>query len=143
MPISHQSYGGAFRRFLAFLIDAALISFFCAGIDLLLGLSTGLSPATLTEKAGPAAYIKNLFQLGYWPLFESSKWQATPGKRICRLYVATQDEKRLSFFRAFIRNISKALSVLTLGFGFLMIAITVRNQCLHDKIAGAVVLKRA
>jgi uncharacterized RDD family membrane protein YckC len=139
---SQHPYGSAFRRFLAFLIDAILISVFCAGIDLFLGLSLGLSPAIITEKAGPATYIKLLIQLFYWPLFESSRWQATPGKRLCRLYVATQDGNRLSFPRAFIRNIAKALSVLTIGFGFLMIAITVRNQCLHDKIASAVVLKR-
>ena len=142
LPISPHPYGGAFRRFLAFLLDAVLISVFCAGIDIVLGLSTGLSPVALSEKAGPANYFKILVQFAYWPLFESSKWQATPGKKICRLYVATQDKKRLSFFRAFIRNIAKTLSILTLGFGFLMIATTIRNQCLHDKIAGAVVFKR-
>lgn len=135
-------YGSPFWRFTAFLVDAILIGLFGAGIDLFFGLSTGISPTALSEQVGPITYIKTLVQLLYWPLFESSSWQATPGKRLCRLYVATLDGNRLSFTRAFIRNIAKLLSVLTLGFGFLMIAVTVRNQCLHDKIAGAVVLRR-
>ena len=131
-----------FTAFLLFSLMRFLLAFSVPGLICFLVSPLGLPPATLTEKAGPVTYIKTLIQLAYWPLFESSSWQATPGKRICRLYVATQDEKRLSFSRAFVRNIAKALSVLTLGFGFLMIAVTVRNQCLHDKIASAVILKR-
>lgn len=142
MQNSQHPYGGPFWRFLAFFIDSALIGSVGAGIDLIIGFSDSGPSTPLSGQMGLITYFKMIAHLCYGPLFESSSWQATPGKRMCRLYVADLEGKRISFGRALIRNTAKVLSVLTLGFGFLMIAVTVRNQCLHDKIAGTVVLKR-
>lgn len=135
-------YGSAFWRFAAFFIDSVIFSIFGTIVDLTLGLPGGITPEALEQQTGLPSLIKLIYYLLYWPLFESSPWQATPGKWICRLYVAGLEGTRLSFGRAFIRHISKALSFATLGFGFLMIAVTIHNQCLHDKIARSVVLRR-
>lgn len=135
-------YGSAGWRFLAFIIDSLIIAAFGAALDLYLGLSVGVSPGMVVQQVGLPSIIKLGVHLLYWPLFESSLWQATPGKRLCRLYVADVEGRRITFVRAFVRNLAKFLSLLPLGFGFLMIAVTVRNQCLHDKIVGTVVLKR-
>lgn len=135
-------YGSGSRRFLAFLADSLVISALGTVIDLALGAPVRLSTDLVTPQTGAAFYLKLTLQLAYWPLFESSVLQATPGKLLCRLRVADLAGRRLSFPRAFVRNVAKVLSLLPLGFGFLMIAVTVRNQCLHDKIAGTVVLKR-
>lgn len=135
-------YGSGFKRFLAFVIDSLLLGAIGAGVDLAFGASTRLAVESLGQQTGFPAFIKLGFHLFYWPLFESSAWQATPGKRLCRLYVTDLAENRLTFARAFVRNIAKLVSLLPLGFGFLMVAVTVRNQCLHDKIAGTLVMKR-
>ena len=135
-------YGSAFWRFVAFLIDSLLLGAIGAVIDLMLGVPGGISQEALAQQTGAPSLLKLVFHLAYWPLFESSTWQATIGKRLCRLYVADLSGARISFVRAFLRNISKLLSLLPLGFGFLMIATTLRNQCLHDKIVGTVVLRK-
>lgn len=133
-------YGSGFKRFLAFVIDSLLLGAVGAGIDLAFGASARLAVESIGQQTGGPAFIKLGFHLLYWPLFESSIWQATPGKRLCRLYVTDLAENRLTFARAFVRNIAKLISLLPFGFGFLMIAVTVRNQCLHDKIAGTLVM---
>lgn len=135
-------YGSGFWRFVAFLIDSLLLGAVGAVIDWILGIPGGISQEALAQQTGAPSLFKLVFHLTYWPLFESSPWQATIGKRLCRLYVADMSGDRISFVRAFIRNISKLLSLLPLGFGFLMIAVTLHNQCLHDKIAGTVVLRK-
>lgn len=41
----------------------------------------------------------------FFTIYESSRYQATPGKRLCDLYVGTSNNKRLSFKRALWRYI--------------------------------------
>lgn len=135
-------YGSGFWRFAAFLIDSLLLGAIGAAVDLFLGVPAGLSVEAIAQQTGLPSLLKLVFHLCYWPLFESSAWKATPGKRICRLYVTDLEGSRISFVRAFVRNTAKVLSLLTFGLGFLMIFITLRNQCLHDKIAKTVVLRK-
>ena len=134
-------YGGPFRRFCAFLFDSLLIGAIGAAIDLSLGLPGGISQEALAAQTGMPSYLKLAVHLIYWPVFESSILQATPGKRLLGLRVTDLEGERISFVRALLRNVAKALSLLPLGFGFLMIGITLHNQCLHDKIAKTLVLK--
>lgn len=141
MQQSHP-YGGPLRRFSSFLIDSLIIGAIGAAIDLSLGLPGGISPEALAAQAGLPSYLKLGIHFIYWPAFESSGLQATPGKRLLKLRVTGLEGQRISFARALLRNVAKVLSLLPLGFGFLMILITLRNQCLHDKIAKTLVLRR-
>ena len=43
------------------------------------------------------------------PLFESSAWQATPGKRIMKLQITDRAGHRIGFFRAFFRNVLRSV----------------------------------
>ena len=135
-------YGNLFWRFVAFLVDSLLIGILGAVIDLALGVPSGISPEVIAKQTLGPSLLKLTIHLLYWPLFESSPWLATPGKRLCRLKVVDMAGNRISFGRAFLRNIAKVLSFLPLGFGFLLACLTIRSQTLHDKIAGTVVLKR-
>ncbi len=135
-------YGGPFRRFAAFLADSLLIGAIGTAIDLSLGLPGGISQEALAAQAGFPSYLKLGIHLIYWPLFESSALQATPGKLLLKMRVTDLAGQRISFARALLRNVAKVLSLLPLGFGFLMIGITLRNQCLHDKIAKTLVMRR-
>lgn len=78
----------------------------------------------------------------YWAGFESSKWQATPGKKLMRLVATDERGYRLGFGQASARFFGKLLSEFTLLFGYFMIAFTDRHQGLHDKVARTLVLHR-
>ena len=138
----NHPYGSLFWRFVAFLVDSLLIGILGAVIDLALGVPSGISPEIIAKQTPGPSLLKLAIHLLYWPLFESSAWMATPGKRLCRLKVVDMAGNRISFGRAFLRNIAKILSFLPLGFGFLLACHTIRSQALHDKIAKTVVLKR-
>jgi uncharacterized RDD family membrane protein YckC len=76
----------------------------------------------------------------YYPVLESSRWQATLGKRFFGLTVVNLDGERISFVRALVRHLAKYLSGSLFGFGFLMIALRRDRRGLHDLIAGTLVL---
>ncbi len=77
----------------------------------------------------------------YYAIFESGPWSATPGKRLLKIRVVTEDNRKLSFWRASGRTFSKYLSGLVLLIGYLMAAWTERKQALHDLLARTLVVK--
>lgn len=77
----------------------------------------------------------------YYAFMESSRWQATIGKKACALIVTTEAYEPVSFARATGRHFAKYLSILTLGVGYMMAAFTRRKQALHDILAGTLVLR--
>jgi uncharacterized RDD family membrane protein YckC len=77
----------------------------------------------------------------YFTLFEASVWQATPGKRLLRLYVTDLNGRRISFRRALVRNLARQLSGF-LFIGYLLAGFTEKKQALHDLLAGSLVLRR-
>lgn len=74
--------------------------------------------------------------------FESSRFQATPGKMILKIMVVDKHENRISFFRAMGRQFGKVLSGLVLYLGFVIAAFTPKKQSLHDYIAGCLVMNK-
>ncbi len=78
----------------------------------------------------------------YFALFESSSWQATPGKRALGLYVTDMQYRPISFARATGRNLGKIVSGMILYIGFLMAGFTEKKQALHDMLADCLVLRR-
>jgi len=77
----------------------------------------------------------------YFGLMESSRWQATLGKRAVGIMVTDPEGRRLTFARASGRFFASILSwPLTIGVGYIMAAFTERGQTLHDLIAGTVVV---
>jgi uncharacterized RDD family membrane protein YckC len=98
-------------------------------------------PPVLGAVAFPLAWLVVLpLAFLYHPVMESSRWQATLGKRLCGLTVVTAGGKRISFTRALVRYLAKFLSGSLFGIGFLMIAFTNRKRGLHDMIAGTLVM---
>jgi uncharacterized RDD family membrane protein YckC len=77
----------------------------------------------------------------YFAAFESSRWQATPGKKVLGLRVTDLEGKRLSFIRASGRYFGKIISWLLLGLGFVMAGFTEKKQALHDMLASCLVLR--
>jgi uncharacterized RDD family membrane protein YckC/Tfp pilus assembly major pilin PilA len=130
-------YGGFWIRFAAHFVDCFIIWVGTSLIAVVLYIAASSVSAT-----GANVLIGlGLLVLGqlYHAYFVSSAKMATPGKRLCGLYVTDKDGHRLGFGRALWRNVAALFSYLTLCIGFLMAGFTSRKQALHDMIAGTVV----
>jgi uncharacterized RDD family membrane protein YckC len=138
-------YAGFWIRLLAFVIDwlllniiafvaAAIIGFiigFAAGAS---GGGTGSDFDTLMRVIG--ALVGLAAALFYYIYFPAGSWQATPGKRICGIYIIRQNGRRVSGPLALGRYLSYLISSLPVGLGFLMIGWTDQKKGLHDMICG-------
>ena len=78
----------------------------------------------------------------YCSILESSKLRSTLGKYFFRFIVTDLKENKISFIRAFTRNLLKLLSFVTLGFGFFLIDLTKKKQSLHDLMIKTLVKRR-
>ena len=65
----------------------------------------------------------------------------TPGKLVMGIKVTDEHGGRLGFGRAIVRALAKTLSHFLANFGFLMVALSLRKQGLHDVIAKTLVVR--
>lgn len=77
----------------------------------------------------------------YFSIQESSRAQATFGKRLFGIRVFTNDESRVSFLQASERFWAKLLSAVILGAGFLMALSNSERRALHDLLSHTQVLQ--
>ena len=73
--------------------------------------------------------------------FESSRWQATPGKRALGLVVASVDGKKLTTGHALQRFLASSLSWLSLNIGHAMAALPPKYLALHDRLSDTRILR--
>lgn len=71
----------------------------------------------------------------YFVLFESSAWQATPGKRLVGIKVVDGGGKPIGRGRAVARFLAAGLSWISLNIGHAMAAIPPQHRALHDYVA--------
>lgn len=83
-----------------------------------------------------------LLGLLYRTVFESSKYQGTPGKMIVGIIVVDANLERVSFWRALGRNIAKPISSMIFYIGYFMILGSSKCQALHDQIASTYVIRK-
>ena len=133
-------YGGFWVRFAAHFVDGFIIGIGVFVVAFLLTLAGAMLGAGFSEalSTGISLIMVAMSQL-YHAYFVSSEKMATPGKRLCGLYVTDIEGRRLSFGKALWRNVAALFSYLTLYIGFIMAGFTERKQALHDKIAGTLV----
>jgi len=145
--MSAQIYAGFWYRALALLIDTILSTIAAIILVLPLAFAFGASMA-----GSPAQQIESISEsMGnvfgwivswlYFTIFESSRWQATPGKKMLGLRATDLNGNRIGFGRANARYWAKILSAIILCIGYIMAAFTEKKQALHDMIAGTLVLK--
>jgi uncharacterized RDD family membrane protein YckC len=158
---SGKEYAGFWFRFFAFLIDAFVLGTASGVITVVIGiiltLGFGVSLIGLVNRESEAAAATLVVILNwivlllanftlhwlYFAFMESSKHRATVGKLACGLVVTDESGAPVSFAQATGRFFGKAfISNATLGLGYLMCVWTQREQCLHDKMASCLVLKR-
>jgi uncharacterized RDD family membrane protein YckC len=125
-------YAGFLQRAIAAIIDSLIIG----NVGRLVG-GMIFSPEDI-KLAGLSAILGWL----YYALMESSKYQGTIGKMFLKIKVTDLDGNKINFLKASIRHLSKFLSGIILGIGFLMVLWTDRKQGLHDIIAKTLVIKK-
>jgi len=142
------NYAGFWLRLAAAIIDGILITLITLIPALALGYWAGVNMAGTSsayEIEATAQALGNLlgFVVGwlYYTLLESSKYQATFGKKLLGLRVVDLNGKRIGFGKANGRYFGKLLSVFTLLIGHFMMGWTKRKQSLYDKLAGCLVVR--
>lgn len=149
-PLTFE-YAGFWRRVIAFWFDWVILFGLTIVLSIPLMAIRGLDHVSdalyLFPNRNPVntmGLVVNLFLAWffYYAILESSKMQATLGKRMIGIKVTDYEGKRVSFGRATLRHFSKIISFFIFFIGFLMIAFTRKKQGLHDKIANCLVLKK-
>ncbi len=162
------TYAGFWWRVLAWLLDSVILGLVASLIGWLTGLrqvgirfepsdagpATAVSftpmvaqgvqfpvPGHLHVGGGGLSLVSLLLAIAYFTLLESSRWQATVGKRVCRLRVTDLSGRRIGVARALGRYLAKFVSAFVLGIGFLMVGWTRRSQGLHDLMADTLVMR--
>jgi len=141
------TYAGFWWRFLAYLVDACVISVVFVPLGFILGV--GLTAGGGADENSPMFPLVNIglngFQILtmwlYYAFLESSSWQGTIGKKVVGLRVTDMNGNRISFGRATGRYFGMILSGMICFIGWLMIAFTEKKQGLHDMLASTLVLK--
>jgi uncharacterized RDD family membrane protein YckC len=135
-----QEYGGFWVRLVALTLDNAVV--FVVLLAAMLGMGTVVAMTGMEAAMGVVAWVVVTFlPFLYWPVLESSGWQATVGKRVMGLQVTDVDGARLSFVHALLRTLAKIISSIPFGLGFLIAAFTARKQALHDLIVKTLVVR--
>ena len=136
-----KSYGGFWKRVIAYLIDAFIIAF---PVTMMFG--TVIPQTMMTENIQVTSVAVSMPQVimlvASWVYFaglESSAWQATVGKKMLGMKVTDTSGERIDFIKATIRYFAKILSSFILMIGFIIVAFTAKKQGLHDFIAGTLV----
>jgi uncharacterized RDD family membrane protein YckC len=134
------TYAGFWWRFLAYIIDGVILNV----INYALGFAVGmLFFSRNPEGAGLAGGLVGIASTWlYYGLMESSSNQGTLGKMACGLKVTDLNGERISFGKASGRFFGMIISGMILLIGYLMCIWTERKQCLHDIMAGTLVIKK-
>ncbi len=163
-PMPVVAYAGFWLRFVAHILDGLIIGLPVTIVVMILVLSSGFgsfiknlpnAPDDPTEAFGNAVGAAFFVGIGlivlvallgswlYYALFESSSWQATPGKKVLNIFVTDINGAPVSFGRATGRYFSKYITqLIPLLIGFILAGLTERKQALHDMIASTLVLRR-
>lgn len=135
-------YDVLWRRYWARVVDQFVLAALVIFISLFLNFfGRVVFNLNLTETAGLPLATVIVTQWFYCTLLESSKYQATLGKKLLGIVVVDKEHQRLTYGHACIRHFGKLFSSL-LVIGYVMALFTEKKQGLHDKLAETYVVDR-
>jgi uncharacterized RDD family membrane protein YckC len=142
-PLAQVRYAGFWIRLGAFALDylivlilfalAALLA--CGTVFVIAGSARAATEPMLTL-AGLLSAASFCFGLFYYVYFPRSPWQATPGKRLCGIYITRVDGGTINGWLALGRIFAATLSLVPLCVGFFMVGWTRQKTALHDLVCG-------
>lgn len=141
-PAPGLEYAGFWIRFVAYLIDSAILFAVVLVLSLLTGGFTRTDPETglvTTNNALQAlAFVASIgYVIGFW-----GTRSATPGQMALGLRIVRADSGQpIDPSRAVIRYLGYIISVIPLGLGLIWAGFDPRKQGWHDKIAGTFVVR--
>ncbi|WP_183563640.1 RDD family protein [Mucilaginibacter sp. SP1R1] len=140
-PARLMQYFGSFdQRLLASVLDWFMIF----GVFIIIAFITILfiddKATRITAALGILAVVP-VVKFVYHVIMESSAKQATFGKQILKIRVVDMQGSRISAGKAISRNLCKIFSALPFCIGYLLAFFTKQQQCLHDMMAGTLVIK--
>ena len=141
--VNHDvAYAGFWRRAVALLLDTILVSIVLFAAMMLTLVVVIAAVGQDDAYAIPAVSVVSLLVSILWfPVLECGPWQATPGKRIARIYVTDSEGQRISFWRSLGRTLLKFISSIAVMIGYFMAGFTSKKQALHDLMAGCLVVR--
>jgi uncharacterized RDD family membrane protein YckC len=135
-----QYFGSFDQRLLASAIDTFMVSGVCILAVFFASLFISENIFRLSLLLGLLVIIP-LVNLVYHIVMESSPKQGTYGKQLLGIKVCDLQGEPITTTHAAGRNFAKILSTLTLFLGYLYSFFNERKQCLHDIVAGTLVVK--
>ncbi|HZY35840.1 MAG TPA: RDD family protein [Mucilaginibacter sp.] len=135
-----QYFGSFDQRLVAWALDWFFVSLVCLPIIFALALLISNQEFRIVLIISLSAIIPvaNLF---YHIVMECSPKQATYGKQIIKLKVCDMEGRQISFGRSAGRNLAKLISGTIFYAGYWICFFTKQQQCLHDMMAGTLVMK--
>lgn len=138
--IQDYALASFWQRLGAFLLDTIILCIPLNAIQMLVRF-IGRSSYSRQDADYIAVIIALIIYVIYYAVMESSKLQATLGKKICKIKVVDEYDAPIPFFTALLRTISKALSALPCYAGFWVVLLNKKHQGWHDQLAGTYVVK--
>ncbi len=156
-PAAYFEYAGFWKRVAAYMVDGIILSIPMGIVIAVLALVFGATLMTSLQTMNgrdpdPTVLMPLLMGYGlfyiailvmvwlYFTMQESSRHQATFGKRVMGIIVTDLSGNPITFGRANARFFSKIISGMTMYIGYIMAGFTEKKQCLHDIIASTLVI---
>lgn len=145
-------YAGFWERFAAFIVDWIILFIAVFVVAFMVGVAIGIIGGAMgmgeTELDAFIEQYEQAFNLLgvlvawlYYAGMESSRHQATLGKKLLSMKVTDRNGGKVTFARATGRHFAKFISGLILFIGYIMVAFTQKKQGLHDMLADTFVVK--
>ncbi len=143
-PATDKVHVGLFTRTVGAFLDGVLLNLTFLGISALFGITIGgvigddQDPTTAGLVLGGTLWVVSgaVYLTTFWALAGQ-----TIGMRLLSIRLDAGGERKIGARRAFRRLIGTALSVLSLGAGFVLIPFDARRRSLADRFAGTEVIE--
>ena len=146
------NFAGFGIRFAAYLIDiiplifiSFIIFYLYVGPELFseknMRLTTGINTIRDIPLRVAVRYLSFILWIVYCAVMEASSYQATYGKRAMKIKVTDTRGNRLSVGQSILRNLTKIISYVVIGLGFLWVLFNKKRRGWHDMIANTYVIK--
>lgn len=134
---AHNSYPPFWKRALADLIDAVIMSLFS---QLFIYLIVGNVGSEIARRGIAWLFTAGIFV--YWAIWESSALQASPGKLMMKLRIQSDGPKSVDALQALGRNAAKFVSIAAVFGGILAILFSPKRKAWHDAWSKTQVVNR-
>lgn len=138
--LTPQYFAGFDQRWMASALDWFMVSLVIIFFGVIALLFISEKPTQIIIAVSILGIIP-IINFIYHVVMEASTKRGTYGKQILKIKVTDMQGERISFGRSFGRNLAKILSALTLFIGYLYSFFNTKQQCLHDVVAGTLVIK--